>query len=107
MAVVSVVLGLTVIAAVAIGILKLVDWLTLKGWRKNDDGSAWRARLHHPDFPSLEKHFGCKVPESLKRLYGDHVELERGNFTLIAQLTNRTIKGAILSDPMSRRTWRL
>ncbi len=84
MAVVSVVLGLIVIAGVAIGILKLVDWLTLKGWRKNDDGSAWRARLHHPDFPSLEKHFGCKAPESLKRLYADHEELERGNFTLIA-----------------------
>lgn len=42
-----------------------------------------RERLTNPDFSALEKHFGCSLPNPLKKLYGDSEELDRGDFYVV------------------------
>lgn len=80
---ISIMLGLGLILGVAICVLKCVDRLTGRR-RKGEGGRSFDERLHDPDFEGLEHHYGCQLPDALKRLYADRNELERGNFTVVA-----------------------
>lgn len=42
-------------------------------------------RLLHPDFAAVEAHFGCSMPEELKRLYSAREEILCGDFEVASK----------------------
>ena len=41
-------------------------------------------RLHHPDFAAIEDHYSTPVPQTLRELYLNKSELDRGDFEVAA-----------------------
>jgi hypothetical protein len=82
--IISILVGVCLIVGLAIGVLRLLDRLTL-GSRKTSPGDSRRfeERLHQPDFEALEKHFGCSIPVAFKQIYSNHAELDRAEFSVV------------------------
>ncbi len=81
--VIVILIGGTAITGISIGVLKTLDRMATGPKNGKDDRGQYAARLHQPVFEELEAHFGCLIPEPLKKLYADHTELDRENFRVI------------------------
>jgi hypothetical protein len=61
------------------------DWLARPSRKKLEEYSRqFTQRLQAPDFPALEKHFGCALPQAVRALYADKQEVMRQDFMVAA-----------------------
>lgn len=87
LSIVAVVTGICFVVWLAVAILRFVDRLTvgepLTSEERERQHREFEARLTCPQWDQLNSHFGCDIPQSLRKLYADIDCLRRESFYVI------------------------